>query len=302
MTILRLKGLAVAAVAASLVTALLPTHAGAAKPRQTGPVVLGADNVISGTTGYTAVTIPKGAHFPAKTGENPYFRISGRGRFVGALLVQAGNGLLRDGVSLFVGRYSFCDAPACDPVEPTQVLITRGTDREGTLPPGDYRLYLITDGAPASVAMRFDGLTGKTKIVPDVRLDAEVTEPATNIAAPGNLAHSYARSYDFKGVKGFTFKVLSIKGDAWAAGRYGDCIYGSDPLLPAPVGYIAPECPGGLGIWTLDATVRPSRFRIDNYSQTIYDPGEWKVSSFYEAAGLITGADALDVTLDIPSH
>jgi hypothetical protein len=301
-TTLRLKRLATATAVAGLVTCLLSPAAGAVKKQTTAPIVLGADNLITGTTSTTTVTIPQDAAFDGKTGPNPYFRFSGGGNFVGVLLAKAGDGLTAQGTNLFVGRYGFCDTPGCTPDDLTQVLAMRNAPGgEAVLPAGDYRLYLISE-SPASVRIQFDGLTGKTKVVPQGRLDAEVTEPGTGISVPNNLAYSYGRTYDFKGVKGWTFKVLRIEGDMWAAGRYGSCIYRGDPVMPPQLAYSAPGCPGGLSLAEVDGTTRTSNFRIDKYSATIFDPGKWTVSSFYEAAGQIEGVDALNVVIDIPSH
>ncbi|MDQ4025440.1 MAG: hypothetical protein M3217_08120 [Actinomycetota bacterium] len=298
----RLKRLAAATAVAGLVTALVPNAAGAVKKQTVAPAVLGADNLVTGSsTATTVVTIPHDARFNGKTGDNPYFRFSGGGRFIGVLLARVGTGLTPDGVSLLVGRYGFCGSPGCTPAETTQFLALRGTGTEPVLPAGDYRLYLITE-APGSVRMLFDGLRGKVKVVPDVPVDAEVTEPQTGISVPLNLAYSYGRTYDFKGVQGFTFKVLRIEGDSWVAGRYGSCIYADEPLVPPQLAYSAPGCPGGLNLAEIDGTSRTSPFRIDKYSATVFDPGKWTVSSFYEAAGAITNSDALSVAVDLPSR
>ncbi|HEX2296601.1 MAG TPA: hypothetical protein VHN37_15010 [Actinomycetota bacterium] len=251
-------------------------------------------------SGYTTVTLPKDAHYRPKTGENPYFEMAGSGRFVGVLLVRTGGGLQPGGQSLFVGRYSFCGEAACEPTDPQQFLISRGMDEAGVLPAGEYRLFFVNDGAPASVRLRFDGLAGRTTITPKTPLPASVGEPETAISATANVARSYGRQYDFHGVKGFNFRVLSIQGETWAAGRYGTCIYREDPILPPKVAYSAPECPGGLSIAEVDAGVRTDGFRIDHYAQTIFDPGKWTVGTFYEAAGVIDAAQALDVAVDMP--
>jgi hypothetical protein len=302
LTTRRLKRLATATAVASLVTVLFPAAAGAAKRRTVAPVVLGAENLVTGSSSGTAlVTVPRDATFDGKTGDNPYFRFTGGGRFAGVLLASAGSDLIRDGVLLFVGRYGFCGTPGCTPKEMTQVLTLSGTDGEAVLPAGNYRLYLVAEDA-ASVHMKLDGLSGKTTIVPDGRIDAKVSEPESAISAPRNVAYSSGQAYDFKGAYGFTFKVLSIAGEAWAAGRYGSCIYRGNPPLPRQLAYNAPGCPGGLSLAQVDASARVSDFRIDHYATTVYDPGEWTVSSFYEAGGLIEGANALDVAVDLPAR
>lgn len=301
MTTRRLKRLAAATAAAGLVVVLAPSAPAAARKQTVSPVVMGADNLITGSSGSTLVTIPSDATYDGKTGDNPYFRFSGGGRFAGVLLAEAGANVIRDGVSFFIGRYGFCGSPGCTPNQTRQVLITSGTDFEDVLPAGDYRLYLMTD-APASVRIQLDGLSGSTKIVPKGPLDVDVTEPGSGVAVPQNVAYSYGRSYDFTGEYGFTFNVLSIRGDTWAAGRYGNCIYEGDPPLPPQLAYGTPGCPGGLSLAEVDATARVSKFRIDSYATTIFAPGRWTMSSFYEAAGLIEGSNALDVAVDLPSR
>lgn len=287
--------------AAGLVTGLLPSAAGAVKKQTVAPVVMGAENVITGSTGTIRVTIPRDARYDAKTGDNPHFRFSGGGRFAGVLLNEAGPDLISGGVSFFAGRYGFCGSRGCTPSETTQFLTVTGTEGQGVLPAGDYDLYLVTE-TPATVRLQFDGLSGKVKIVPQGSLDAKVSEPQSGIGVPENVAYSYGEHYDFKGEYGMVFNVLSITGDAWALGRYGNCIYRGDPPVPAPLGYSAPGCPGGLSLAQVDFTTRLSKFRIDSYSTTLFDPGKWTMSSFYEAAGRIEGSNALSVAVDLPSH
>ncbi|HEV2757491.1 MAG TPA: hypothetical protein VG318_17140 [Actinomycetota bacterium] len=301
MTTRRLKRLAAATAAAGLVTGLLPSAAGAVKKQTVAPVVMGAENLIAGSSGKISVTIPRDAAFDAKTGDNPYFRFSGGGRFAGVLLAETGPDLISSGVSFFAGRYGFCGSPGCTPRETTQFLTVSGTDGEPALPAGNYDLYLIAE-TRASVRLQFDGLSGTTKIVPQRAIDTQVTEPGSGVAIPQNVAYSYGQSYDFKGEYGFVFDVLSITGDAWALGRYGNCIWRGDPPVPPEVAYSAPGCPGGLTLHQVDFTTRVSEFRIDSYSTTLFDPGKWAMSSFYEAGGLIDGSNALSVAADLPPN
>lgn len=263
--------------------------------------VAGTTHVVGSRSAAMTVTLPEPAEFDPKTGPNPAFTISGKGRFIGVLLVQRQGGLDHEnGTSLFVGQYGFCDRPGCDPGEDAQqFLISRG-DRPGVLPAGEYALFFFADGARSRVSMRFESLSGTATLVPKAATETSIFLPETQFDAPGNVAYATAHRQDFNGIRGVTFEVMRLSGDLYAGGRYGSCLYRGEPLLPEPLAYITPECPGGLSSAVVDATTRSSRFAIDYYGQTIADPGPWTFGLFYQAAGILDEEDALVVSLDVP--
>lgn len=128
--------------------------------------VLPATVVLAGNhSGVIAVTLPRAVKFRTEgSGGRPSdVAIAGQGRFYGALMRRDGGRQLTGGFSAVAA--SACIRPGCasprgsgsfgDWVYPAP---TNGTGTEGTLPAGQYHLYLIADGDQVRVKLHFEGL------------------------------------------------------------------------------------------------------------------------------------------------
>ena len=130
-------------------SALSAPRASATKPVELP--MLGEINVITGDRiAGMRVRIPKPVALPEEPFDNPNISISGAGRVVGIVLVEEGTPL-REAYQLVSTRWDFCGARGCSGDWKTS--LTHGMNWRGRhgyrIPAGDYRLYLIADGADA---------------------------------------------------------------------------------------------------------------------------------------------------------
>ena len=173
--------LSVSCLAALVAAALVTTPAAARSPLHR--VTLGGVNVISGDhiVGMP-VHIPRPTSVEGDPFSNDNVSYSGAGRVVGLVLVEEG-GKLSKASELISVRWSFCGKPGCKPNREDVTEISTSSDWGGKrwrLPAGDYRLYLIADGAPVEVTLRLDGLAGSTSLRPSDHVGGEIAAPASD--------------------------------------------------------------------------------------------------------------------------
>ena len=160
-------------------------------------VTLAGVNVISGDaiTGMP-VRIPAPTSIEGDPFTNDDVSYSGRGRVVGLALVQEGESR-RDAFEVVSVRWSFCGEPGCrpDPMDVSEITTTsdwRGKRWE--IPAGDYRLYLVADGAPVEVTLQLEGLEGVTSLRPSDRVGGRIAAPTATVPEPtGHLFLGRAR-------------------------------------------------------------------------------------------------------------
>lgn len=160
-----------AALAASLTGMAVPAPA-AALPQLAGTVTISGS-----TTGYIPVAVIKDAVLPGGLGAEgaAAAQVTGGGVFAGFALVQDG----LDGTTVLAGHSkATADAARRDGAFRANYFNAGGFDTP--VPAGKYRLYLITDGEPASVTLKFRGLTGTASLTP--------TTPTRAIFNSGPLA------------------------------------------------------------------------------------------------------------------
>lgn len=145
-------------------------------------------NVISGDgIAGMEVHVPRPATIEASYWENDNISHGGRGRIVGLALVEEGKPLRR-AFQLVSVRWAFCRRPARAPKDAVVLTSTsRWGGKRWRVPAGDYRLYLIADGAPVEVRLRLDGLDGRTALLPAAPVAGRIATPQTTVGTTGHL-------------------------------------------------------------------------------------------------------------------
>lgn len=158
-------------ISTMLFSLLVPMHASGlpAQPRKLPR--LGAVNVFRFSESTTMLV-----HFsrPLTIDLDEQTVIRGRGRYVGLAIASAEFKHVPDVVQL-IGRFGGCRARACKPTEDSVQDSFPGGISE--LPAGDYRIYLIADGAPAKITLRIDSLQGRRGFVPTAPAAVKIQGP-----------------------------------------------------------------------------------------------------------------------------
>lgn len=182
-----------------------------------------------------------------ESGPNTNVELIGKGRFIGVVITEdpPNPGAL----TVLLGRFGRCQKRGCDPRNAIMnVVYPFDSGTSLVLAPGDYRLYLITDGAPVRVTLNFDSryLKGKTVIKPEAPLRMDLgsirqISPAT----PTNSYFAAGNSWELAS-PGLAVSALWLKGSSSAGlnAAYGECSYSEEPPTPEPIAY-SPQCQAG---------------------------------------------------------
>lgn len=215
----------------ALAALAVPSAAGPAEPaRLTGIVT------ISGSaTGYVPVVVAKDAVLPGGLGPEARNaqRVTGGGKFAGFALVQDG----LDG-AVIIGGHS--RASAADALERGEFTGNFGPDQTGSdfaVPAGSYRLYLITDGQPTTVTLRFAGLAGESGLVPTVPTRAVVQTVPLASAGPAPAGAVYSGGGEATVTTPFVnFYVNKLATQVHTESVFRSCFYLEAPTGPMPYG------------------------------------------------------------------
>ncbi len=249
-------------VAASV---LAPAAATGATTRSSAPPsVAGTTTIVGDSTAAMRVDLPRRASLNRKSGPNPDIRISGDGRLIGVVLTKD-NVTDYNRETFQAVRFGYCAERGCSPAKTSDQLVSTRPgdgepDPEGTivLEPGSYLLYLIADGAPVTVELRFHGLEGSTVMRLAGKAHSGLVMPtaANSTTTPGDDTFWYGEEVDIKGAAGIIIAVLRMDVENWVDIHYGDCAY--EGTRPAnPVAY-SPVCPGGISVYYNEMTPVPS--------------------------------------------
>ncbi|MGH9196051.1 MAG: hypothetical protein ACRD1T_09955, partial [Acidimicrobiia bacterium] len=111
------------------------------------------------------VFLREGAVVSTPFGASPNLQVKGDGTFAGFVLTGTDSGT--SGLTLLGGRYPSPDSPAfIMPVPPYPAVgggsfeFIKNYGNQVTVPPGGYRLYLLTDGKDVEVTLRLNELEG----------------------------------------------------------------------------------------------------------------------------------------------
>ena len=230
------------------------------------------------STGYSSIHITQPVRLnlredPSRVGgPNADISIRGAGPFAGIYIVpdppQAGHLLER---FFLAGRFKLC-SKQCGSVPHVENIIesSSGTGWHGDgkvyakLPPGDYRLYLLTgEDSAASVAIRLKGVRGKTIVRPStaVLLDLRTPEMQSTTTS-GTSSYVWADKFRIENGPAIALSVYAATTEAYLGRVEGECAYKNEPALPPALSF-GPSCMGyghvSDTIWTAaHATGNPS--------------------------------------------
>lgn len=95
---------------------------------------------------------------------------------------------------------------------------------EYRIPAGAYRLYLLTDGKPASVTLRFKGLPGSSTIKAAAPVPFAMQRPTVRLTTPG-MNHYQAGGHTALRSDGLAFTAGLTKTAAFLSRREEVCLY-----------------------------------------------------------------------------
>lgn len=241
--------------------------------------------------------------------DNPDITITGRGRVAGFALVEKGASNQGGRAMLLGANLNFCDRPGCSAEEDPYFYLAGFLESEGdhfVIPKGDYLLYGIADEAPVTITLRLHGLSGRTSLQPRAGAqDVTVSTPADSLTESNSrIGHSYGESYEAAGPEALMLTALRLRGNNWANGRYGLCLYNAEPITPRPIAYSYP-CAGGFGVYIGDGFVRtlPYQNLFNTAVHTIGETGQtWSLGGGYLAAAQVDAFDAVQLHLALPDE
>lgn len=270
---------------------VLSSQAASAAANSRPPALRGVTTIVGSDTGWAKVRLPRDVdpfgNYEGQVVERPGYDLRGNGRVIGFVLTaERGREELGEGPTLFGWSIGRCMRPACQARGfLTSWVFTRNLPREDgkeILPAGDYRLYLIADGAPVRIRMELAGLKGRGTIAPTRHASAELTSLRPLAAKKGDDTVYWGGTSSALSGSGFALAELWMDGDEVEDG-VGSCIYETrEPpdgdaayMPPCPladvsdvnlvnaqnneVGYFAwSELPRGMGLWRT-ASSEPER-------------------------------------------
>ena len=174
-------------------------------------------------------------------------RIDGGGRVAGYALTdwtqdpEQGSVLVQ---SFIMNR---CLEPGCPPAEqPLRIRWAEGV-KNGTIPAGTYRLYVVADEAPVVVTFRDPHLRGSYT----ARLEGEPvgvdlrTLPMSSTSTSDGTVFSAGDFTSLDPGRGLGLLGLWALGSPYAAGAFGNCFYFDETLAPRRDTAFVPGCPAG---------------------------------------------------------
>lgn len=224
----------------------LPLMAGPS--RAVAPVASGQTEFTAATSSSIGFRIPAATAYDLAAGPTSDFSVSGRGRAVVAALSRMGSTKATEAV--VVARFNGCATPGCAPAagdRPFDYARPAEGQRKDSagrpiLEPGDYRLTVLTDGAPATVTLRLRGLAGSTALATTDPVESSIVVAAETAAVPGSPSY-WSGGASFRTPTSNAILLGFFQQDSplgTVAGVSGACHFdGATPLL----GHFAPGCP-----------------------------------------------------------
>ena len=147
------------------------------------PVLAGKNTIFGSESSWARVRLP--AEVDISGIYDMDTKVEGNGRILALFLLREVDGEIParpSGISLM--RFGNCDTRACEPSPFTNPWMSSSTLR---LSKGLYRVYLVIDGAPASVSFELPGLPGATRIHPtrDARAKVHTMTPRLHESVTG---------------------------------------------------------------------------------------------------------------------
>ena len=265
--------------------------------------LLGTTVIHASRSAVVAVRLPRPAHISMWHDVD----INGRGRFTGVVLHGDGRWLGPYGSAI---RFGLCEGRGCaqSPLSYRLELLNAPDSNgyAGTLPAGNYHLYVLADGAPVKVTMRFKDLPGRITLRPTTRARVEIVEPEPTQAVPadapslfsGGSTHTVGRAGGLNAT--IIWKVLPVRTtNAGAVCGYEGAPGADEPTPPYQFPCaVPPFLFGGLDEGTATTPFGPGRFITDIGSVYLQPPGLRGWGGYVNTAGLVQEAHLQQLWLD----
>lgn len=216
------------ALAALLLAFLAPpaTAAGPTAPKT--PALTGTVTISGAKTGYVPVTIARDARLgdPFHVSRRDSVKIEGGGRMAGFALVQDG----RQGPVIVGGRSEFTVPYAQRQGEFIYDALNGPPQGDDSylLPAGSYRLYLLTDGKPTKVTLRFGGLRGQSALTPKVRTTGTVQGGPPSLTTGSTGVQSRGFDTPVKGAS-LMLQIFGQRTSVHTETAYNNCLHLTKP-------------------------------------------------------------------------
>ena len=269
------------------------------------PVTLTGTTVVTGSrSAWVAVRLPRPVDFDA----NRDIALDARGRLAGVVLKKAGPWNSGLAARLLIG---WCGTPGCAPTFPnenrSEVFVPGGNGVSGRLPAGDYRLYVVTDGAPVRATITLRGVGGKPgRVTATHPARVAVLDPKPTLAEPADGPLLYAAG-SHRDVPRGGYNVTVVWKDHPAKpppSATGICRYagrpqaGTAPAYHWPCQGGGPDLTGGLPADSYATPAGPGRFISLFHTSFLLPPGEWAFGGFSDTPGPVTSAHVHQLWLD----
>ncbi len=243
---------AVAAAAALIGPAALPA---AATPAPVARVTMAGSTVLTGSSsGSLAVRLPRPTTFAVTSGTDSGFEAAGGGSFIGFVL--AAETRASDRVVISGSRVTNGTGGHVNVAMSHTSALSNGAE-QWTLPAGNYRLHLVTNGRRASVRMALPGLRGQARLTPSRRTSLAIMTPDARYLPQGQqTGGALGRLHGAGILLAITTSVHPFS----PAQAHLDCIYVGDNAATA---LHAPGCPDA-DVRLADAFTNPNIERTAN--------------------------------------
>lgn len=303
---MRRRGSVLSVLAICVSTVVAPSYAASA------PVMLAGTTVVTGSrTASMVVRLSR----PVDITANDLSFDSPRGRMTAAVLKKTGPW---NAPYVSVTHSGYCAAPGCTATFPkggggSYIWAPGSTNGlSGRLPAGTYRLYLITDGGPATFTFRFPSLSGSRRLTPRDPARASVVAPKPTMAepalSPSLFAGGSARRVPASGGINATVVWKEVPA-AGAPSATGSCEYVGEPKPGKATPAFQMPCDAGRGdmppwvsenhyIGPATTPVGPGRF-ITMFSTGYTLPGgHHGIGGYHNTPGPVTAAYVHQLWLD----
>jgi hypothetical protein len=299
--VLRKAGLYLMAAAA--VGFAAPTAAAGPAPRVAAPVPLAGTVVLSGSTsGYVpvALTTEMRLQHPFVRANRGSVKMTGGGRMSGFALVDDGldGNMLIGGRSQFTNKYTDEAGPFMLDVGPGR---KSGPDGALVLQPGNYKLYLLTDGKPTTLTLRFKGRGGRTELRPTVAT-AQVVQGGPASINPGTGL--YTAGFDAATGPSVHLSLAAFQTTVHTESVWSKCLFVGKPAGPNP--YL-PGCPStrlpphtGFGLFqpVSDENLGAGHY-VFSYYALFYEAGHYGSGGSLTTASVLKESDYSHFFLDL---
>lgn len=222
--------------------AISDSHAGPDAPSESSPTSTRTAIVMTGSReGWAPMTLPR------STRVQGMLNFSGDGRLIAFVIVpDPVPSRWTQGPFLYGVSFGRCSSPGCNVNDLGRGWFYFGDSR---LPPGNYRFYLVMDGARARVELPVRGLNQGIRLRAKRHFSLDVRTLTPRIAGPNHTVLSAGNSSRLTG-PGLALHALWMDTSATAVAAWGDCVYRRGQAVPdESIAYL----PTNLGACRTDA-------------------------------------------------